>query len=86
MEVLTKDSGRTVKDMVWEWKRVTGGCTVASGHKVTKDDMACDRARSVTPSMRAPGPTDFKMVTDQKLTPMVVSVISLFLLLLAKGI
>lgn len=72
----SKVNGRMASDTAWAWKRVTAGCTVASGRRGTRAATACARAPSATPSTRAPGPMDSKTDMAPKHTQMAVSIIS----------
>lgn len=66
--ILLKVNGKMAKDMGWALNLEGGGCIEGNGHKALKAGMVSDNRLRPTPSMKVLGPTDCKMVTDQKHT------------------
>lgn len=71
--VLTRDSGRTGKDTVWEWKLGVDGYTGENGRKDSKGDTAYGNRIHQRRNTRVRGQMDYRMDTGRRHMPMTVS-------------
>lgn len=68
----TRATGRTESGTAWAWNREAAGSTEANGRKALRAATECASLWLRRPSTTVRGPTDCRMVTDRRLTPMEV--------------
>lgn len=73
VEVPSKDSGRTEKDMAWALRHEDDGYTVVNGHKASRAGTASASRPPRMPSTGERGLTDYRTDMDLKRTQMEVS-------------